>query len=261
MNMSSHRFEYWLASALLILSSACSQSPKATQEAWCNDWQILVRDSMNHDGKVSDQYEGAWFPGDMTPDKRGIRPYYEAVGAHVGILELHPVSATEPAKLKFKGTLSPASSVLTVTAGGTLQGDGLLQCWVNGRKIGEYLLDGSQWSKCQFDLSSFSGRDVDLQLRIAAGGKDIWNFENLFIDDIAFSSQRLETRVPTPVPPSLSGTNVAKIYACESFRSPTKNQKHIVAVYRYDWPPGPDQESANISGCCPGYLSAGLVPA
>jgi len=188
--MSSHHFEYWLASAPLILSTSCNQEPKAAQEVWCNDWQILVRDSLNHDGKVSDQYEGAWFPGDMTPDKRGIRPYYEAVGAHVGILELHPVSPTEPAKLKFKGTLSPASPVLTVIAGGTLQGDGLLQCWVNGRKIGEYILDGSQWSRCQFDLSAFAGRDVDLQLRIAAGGKDIWNFENVFIDDISFGSQR-----------------------------------------------------------------------
>lgn len=188
--MSSQRFEYWLASALLILSSSCSQSPKTTQEAWCNDWQILVRDALTGDGKVSDQYEGAWFPGDMTPDKRGIRPYYEAVGAHVGILELHPVSQTEPAKLKYRGSLSSSFPVLNVTAGGTLQGDGLLQCWVNGRKIGEYILNGSQWSRCQFDLSSFMGQDIDLQLRIAAGGKDIWKYENIFIDDISFVSNR-----------------------------------------------------------------------
>jgi hypothetical protein len=187
--MSSQKLGYCLVSALFILS-ACSPSVKNTQEAWCNDWQILVRDSLNHDGKVSDQYEGAWFPGDMTPDKRGVRPYYEAVGSHVGILELHPVSTTEPAKLKYRGSLSPSATVLTVTAGGTLQGDGLLQCWVNGKKIGEYVLDGSRWSKCQFDLSAFTGQDTDLQLRIAAGGKDIWNFENIFIDDISFTSPR-----------------------------------------------------------------------
>jgi hypothetical protein len=192
MKMSSHRLRYWAASALLILSFSCNQAPKALEEAWCNDWQILVRDALTGDGKVSDQYEGAWHSGEMTPDKRGTRPYYEAVGAHVGILELHPVSATEPAKLKFRGTVSPASPVLTVTAGGSLQGDCLLQCWVNGRKIGEYILDGSQWFTCPFDLSAFAGRDVDLQLRNAAGGKETWYYENLFVDDISFGSQRLE---------------------------------------------------------------------
>ena len=180
-----------LGVVLLILSSSCTQAPKVSYDAWCKDWRILVRDSLRGDGKVSDRYEGAWHSGDMTPDKPGIRPYYETVGAHVGILEFHPVSPTEPARLKFSGTVSSTSPVLTVIAGGSLQGDCLLQCWVNGRKIGEYLLDGSQWSTCQFDLSAFVGGALDLQLWNAAGGTQTWSFEHMFIDDISFGSARI----------------------------------------------------------------------
>ena len=111
----------WAGLVLLLLSSSCSKAPEAANEVWCNDWQILVRDALSGDGKVSDRYEGAWHSGDMTPDKPGIRPYYEAVGAHVGILEIHPVSPSEPARLRFRGTVSPSSPLLTVTAGGSLK--------------------------------------------------------------------------------------------------------------------------------------------
>lgn len=176
--------------AALFLATSCGKAPKAGYETWCNDWQILVRDALSGDGKVSASYEGAWHPDDMTPDKPGNRPHFEAIGAHVGILELHPVSPTEPAKLRFKGMVASEAPMLTVIAGGSVHGDCLLQCYANGEKVGEYVLNGLQWSACTFDLSAFAGKPADLQLWNAAGGANAWLYENCYIDDISFAPNR-----------------------------------------------------------------------
>ena len=176
---------------VLLLAASCGKVPKAGYEPWCNDWQILVRDALSGDGKVSASYEGVWHQGDMTPDKYGNRPHFEAVGAHVGILELHPVSPTESAKLRFKGMLASETPILTVIAGGSIHGDCLLECYANGENVGEYVLNGLQWSTCQFDLSAFAGNSVDLELWDTAGGQNKWLFENCFIDDISFAPRQL----------------------------------------------------------------------
>lgn len=174
--------------SLLLLATACTKAP--VYEPWCNDWQILVRDALVGGGKVSASYEGAWREGDMTPDKYSNRPHYEAVGAHVGILEMHPVSPTESAKMKFKGLVSSQAPILTVVAGGSIHGDCLLQLYVNGAKISEYVLDGLHWKKCEFDLTAYAGENMDLQLWVTGGGEKPWNYENCFIDDISFNQRR-----------------------------------------------------------------------
>lgn len=173
---------------LLLLASACAKSPR--YEPWCQEWKILVRDALLGNGMVSDAYEGAWRAGEMTPDRYGNRPYYEAVGAHVGILEMHPVSPTEPAKMKYMGMVTTQQPILTVVAGGSIHGDGLLELHVNGEKLKEYVLDGLHWSTCRFDLTSYAGQSADIQLWVAGGGERPWNYENIFIDDISFKSAR-----------------------------------------------------------------------
>jgi hypothetical protein len=172
----------------LLLTAACVKP--IVYEPWCNDWQILVRDALTGDGKVSASYEGAWHPGEMTPDKYGNRPHFDYIGAHVGILEIHPVSPAESAKLKFTGIVSSQTPILTVVGGGSIHGDCLLQLYVNGSKISEYVLDGLKWTKCRFDLTNYSGQTADLQLWITAGGAKPWNYENCFIDDISFTEGR-----------------------------------------------------------------------
>lgn len=174
--------------AALVLSGACRKGAETLNEPWCREWKILVRDALTGDGKVSNQYEGAWHAGDMTPDRFGMRPHYEAVGAHLGILELHPVSPSEPAKLKYAGQVTPAAPILTVVAGGNIHGDGVLQCRVNGGPVGEYVLDGSRWTTCRFDLSAFASRDADVQLWGVAGGTEPWKYEHLYIDAITFET-------------------------------------------------------------------------
>lgn len=170
-----------------LLAASCSKVSQPGGEPWCNDWQILVRDAQSGDGKVSASYEGAWHQADMTPDRFGNRPHFEAVGAHVGILELHPVSPTEAAKLKFKGMIFPEAPMLMVVAGGSIHGDCLLQCYANGELVGEYVLNGLRWATCAFDLTAFAGKPVDLQLWNTAGGEDKWHYENCFVDDIGFA--------------------------------------------------------------------------
>jgi hypothetical protein len=173
---------------VLLLAAACAK--KTAYEPWCNDWQILVRDAQTEAGKVSNSYEGAWREGEMTPDKYGNRPYFDYVGAHVGILELHPVSHNEPAKLKYTGSISTQTPVLSVIAGGNIHGDCLLQLYVNGAKTGEYVLNGGSWTQCKFDLSNFAGQGVDLQLWVTPGGEERWKFEHCFIDEISFLESR-----------------------------------------------------------------------
>ena len=178
----------WGVGFLLLLAISCAKAP--VYEKWCDEWQIMVRDALTGNGAVSASYEGAWRPQEMTPDKYGNRPYYEAVGAHIGILEVHPVSPTEPAKMKLKGVVASQTPFLTVLAGGSIHGDCVLQCRVNGERVGEYVLNGLQWTSCVFDLTSIANQAADIQLWICAGGEKLWNYENCFIDSITFASER-----------------------------------------------------------------------
>ena len=92
--------------------------------------------------------------------------------------------------------------MLTVEAGGSVQGDCLLQCVVNGTKVGEYVLDGTKWSTCSFDLSPFLGKPMELELWNAAGGKVLWSFENCFINNISFKTAHGADQGGPPRPPS-----------------------------------------------------------
>jgi hypothetical protein len=59
---------------------------------------------------------------------------------------------------------------------------------LNGKKIGEYVLDGNQWTTCHFDLSPFLNGPMKLELWNAAGGKEAWHIESYFINKIFFTN-------------------------------------------------------------------------
>ena len=105
----------------------------------------------------------------------------------VGLLALHPLSEVEPARIRFNGDVSLSAPVLVVEASGNVNGDSLLQCVVNGEKIGEVVIDGSQWTTAEFDLSRFAGQPIVLELWNAAGGTKPWSFEHGYIDNIHFA--------------------------------------------------------------------------
>lgn len=169
-------------SPIAIESGRSKLTPDA--KTWQDEWTIIVNAVEGNLHKPGHHPMG-WIPGELGPSFVN-RPNYEGPGKRTGLLALHPLSRYEPARIRYNGDVSPAAPVLVVEASGNVHGDSLLQCVVNGDKIGEVIIDGSQWTTAEFDLSRFAGTEVVLELRNAAGGTKPWSFEHCYIDKIYF---------------------------------------------------------------------------
>lgn len=163
-----------------------ANTPALKGEAWSAEWQLLTNTREPDDAKIDPHlYRHGWFEGELGPDY-GNRPADEGAGKHPGLLILHPLWIDHPAKARFRGTITRENPVMRVIAGGSIHGDCVLRCVVDGNALKEYVLDGTKWSNCEFDLSPFAGKSVELELWNVPGGKQEWQFETCYIDRIEF---------------------------------------------------------------------------
>lgn len=173
---------------MVLCAAGCASTGKVAEvdpDVWRHDWEILVN-FMETNLKQPGHHKNGWNDGELDPGKFVNRPNYEGAGKRVGILALAPLSTQEPAKIRFTGIIPLNKPVLSVQAGGNIHGDCLLQIVVNGNKVSDWVLNGSQWTTCEADLSGFVGKDIDLQIWNAPGGKNAWYFEHCYIDKIEF---------------------------------------------------------------------------
>jgi len=175
---------FLVAAGATTLLNGCHDSPRFA-EPWVREWALIQ--SSGEGGVPATDIGKAWIPGEVLPGKFGNRPHYDAENPRTGVLGLHPLSTLEPAKLRFVGTRPTENPILVVEAGGNIHGDCLLECRVNGELIGRYVLDGSEWTTCRFDLFQVTSDPVNLEIWNACGGAHPWNFEHCFIDDIYFA--------------------------------------------------------------------------
>jgi len=168
---------------LIIMTLGCQ--PRTDRDLWKNEWSLLVTNGEG--GSPSADFSKHWIAREVLPGHFENRPYYDPQKAHAGVLELHPISELEPARITFTGTVPLDLPVLVVEAGGNVHGDGVLECWLNDELIGTYTLDGSAWTTCRFDLSGKAFGMADLQLWAKTGGKEPWHFEHIYINDIRFA--------------------------------------------------------------------------
>ncbi len=158
-----------------------------TVETWKNDWTIVTNDAEKNLSEPGYHSMG-WIPGEVGPEFVN-HPHDEGRGRRIGLMALHPISVTEPAKILFTGEIPMDAPILVVEASGNVHGDTLLQCVVNGKPIGEFVVDGSAWTTAEFDLSEYIYQPVRLELWNAAGGTKPWHFEHCYIDSISFKGK------------------------------------------------------------------------
>jgi hypothetical protein len=170
---------------IMLLTLGCQ--PRTDRDLWKTDWDLLVTNGEG--GAPSADFSKHWMVGEVLPGRYENRPYYDPQKSRTGVLELHPLSVLEPARITFTGTVPLDMPVLVVEAGGNVHGDGVLECWLNDELIGSYTLDGSTWTTCRFDLSGKAFGMADLQLWSKTGGKEPWHFEHIYINDIRFESR------------------------------------------------------------------------
>jgi len=176
--------------ACLFLAAGCASTggPNVvSDDTWHNEWEIIVNYVETNLKKPGHHLSG-WNDGELDPGTFVNRPHYEGAGKRAGILALAPLSTQEPAKIKFTGIIPLNKPVLSIQASGNIHGDCILQIMVNGNKVSDWVLNGSQWTTCEADLSGFVGKDIDLQIWNVPGGKDPWYFEHCYIDKIEFRS-------------------------------------------------------------------------
>ena len=162
------------------------------RDVWKDKWEIM-QNVPQPDSLAGGHHPMGWIPGELDPDKYSNRPHWDGHGKHVGILALHPLSFHEPAKIRFTGQVDPEKPILCVNASGNVAGDGdfLLQCFVNDEKVGEYVVDSSQWHLCEFDISKQirGATNPVVEIWNAGGGKNPWSFEHCYIDKIEFKAK------------------------------------------------------------------------
>lgn len=181
------RMIFCLFAAIMLVATSGSFM-KWRKEPWTQNWKLIT--TWGEGGLPSSDFGGNWCAGEMTPGKYANRPNYGGETKRTGILGLHPLSALEPAKLAFSGVIPHDKPVLVVTAGGNVNGDCLLQCRVGDEIVKEYVLNGSQWTTCEFDLSPYLKQPASVQLWNVAGGSHPWHFEHCYIDSIEFAPKR-----------------------------------------------------------------------
>jgi hypothetical protein len=129
-----------------------------------------------------------WLAGEVGTEFLNF-PHQEENRTRTGLLALHPVSEEEAARIRFNGRPFLDESVLVVEASGNVVGDCVLQCLVNGKPIGQAVLDGSKWTTTEFDLSRFAGEPLKLELWVVPGGENPWAWEHCYIDTISFKGR------------------------------------------------------------------------
>jgi len=171
-------------------ASAAQPYPKKNgDDAWYFDWKVIANLTSNEPPKPG-RYAHGWHAGELDTSY-GIRPPYEGAGKRPGIMILHPLSKDEPAKLSRTVAVSKDRSVLVIEAAGTNAGDCVLKCVVNGKDIGEHVVDGKKWTTAVFDLSEYAGNTpVEIEIWNVAGGSNPWYFETCFIDKISFREKQ-----------------------------------------------------------------------
>ena len=173
---------------VLALASGCGRLGSGGPDAWRKDWVVIANateSNVHKDGYLP----FGWHADEIGPNVVN-RPYYEGAGHHAGIMVMHPITASEPARLSYSKVIPVDRPWLHVVAGGNVHGDCILACVVDGKEIGRIRLDGQGWTSAVFDLQSYAGQKVDLQLQNIAGGHEPWKFEHCFIDDVGFASMK-----------------------------------------------------------------------
>ncbi len=143
---------------------------KAT-EAWAREWTVLST-HMDFGGGKPGFYSEAVRVGDANPNP-GRR----------GILYLHPKSEQEPARITRRLTVTGPAPTLTMAVSGNrdTDGDWALVIKVDGNPLAEErIIAGAEgWQDLTFDLSSFSGQTVIIEIEAWANN---WYYEYAFFD-------------------------------------------------------------------------------
>ncbi|HMO51413.1 MAG TPA: hypothetical protein PKE26_09165 [Kiritimatiellia bacterium] len=180
-----NRFRHLIVALLATMTiTSCATLNSKKQEPWTTQWALVT--TWGEGGVPSSQFDRHWYAGQMLPGKFVNRPHYDPVHPRSGILELHPITPLEPARLTFIGTVPLSRPILVVEASGNVNGDCILDCRVNGESIGAVVLDGSRWTRSTYDLSEYLGSEAQIELWVVAGGQKKWHFEHGYIDDIYF---------------------------------------------------------------------------
>ena len=171
--------------------SGATQAAEAEPvESWQENWVVVTNATERNMDKWGHHPFG-WIPDSLPPYKFVNRPHYEDADVRRGLIAMHPMSQTEPSRIRFTGEVPQGRSIMTVVASGNVNGNGdcVLECVANGKPVGSYILNGDQWTTCRFDFSAHVGSPVDVELRNAAGGTRAWFYEHCYIDRIFFQPE------------------------------------------------------------------------
>jgi hypothetical protein len=167
---------------------ATHATAKISTETWQNEWTILI--NYDEGDPPPPKHHGlGWIAGEVGTEFLNF-PHQEE--NRTGLLALHPASEEEAAKIRFNGRPFLDESVLAIEASGNVAGDCVLQCVVNGKPIGQAVLDGTKWTTTEFDLSEFAGEPLELELWVVPGGENPWAWEHCYIDNIYFKGSASE---------------------------------------------------------------------
>ena len=140
-------------------------------EAWAREWTVLST-HMDFGGGKPGFYSEAVRVGDANPNP-GRR----------GILYLHPKSEQEPARITRRLTVTGPAPTLTMAVSGNrdTDGDWALVIKVDGNPFAEerIIVGAEGWQDLTFDLSSFSGQTVIIEIEAWANN---WYYEYAFFD-------------------------------------------------------------------------------
>ncbi len=159
-------------------------------ETWINDWRIIANNTTPFD-EAGTEHPMGWNENGIDPGNIN-RPYFSADSINSGILALHPYSQNNPAKIRYQKKIDPEFPVLCIETSGSIHGDYLLQCLIENELISEYVVTGENWHQYKIDLSDFSKKGKELELRNTAGGYYLWDFEFCYINNIHFEKKAEE---------------------------------------------------------------------
>lgn len=81
------------------------------------------------------------------------------------VMALHPPDPQILAAIRFAGVIPATKPLHVVQAAGNRSGDSLLRCTLNGKTVGEQVLNGQFWTMATFDLSEQAGKQAVAELQ------------------------------------------------------------------------------------------------
>ncbi len=151
-------------------------------EDWAREWEVLSTAKDFGGGGKAGFYPEAVRSGHAHPHP-GRR----------GILYLHPTSQEEPARIARRVKLKGNRPTLRmgVTGNRDIDGDWALIVKVNDEPLEkEKIIAGAEgWQDLSFDLSAFSGQNVDIEIEARANN---WYYEFVFFDYIQVAERAAE---------------------------------------------------------------------